>query len=97
MSRPKTTTLQRAWGLYARGLIQAEMKRQRVTYPELVQRLELLGIYDDSRLLNNRIAEGKFSALLLCQIMCALDVQRLEFRWEEAKELIEKGDKDQKD
>lgn len=76
-------TTQDAWALYARGLVRAEMARLGITYAELARRLKALGIDDDPQLLNNRIARGTFSALLLCQIMRALDVPRLDFRWEE--------------
>jgi hypothetical protein len=44
------------WEAKARGIIRAEMARQQVTYSQLAERLESLGVHEDERNLRNKVS-----------------------------------------
>jgi hypothetical protein len=60
------------WEAKARGIIRAEMARQNVTYSQLVERLESIGVAEDERNLRNKVSRGKFTAAFLLQCLAAL-------------------------
>jgi Domain of unknown function (DUF6471) len=60
------------WEAKARGLIRAEMARQNVTYSQLVERLESIGVNEDERNLRNKVSRGKFTAAFMLQCLSAL-------------------------
>lgn len=60
------------WEAKARGLIRAEMARQNVTYSQLVERLESIGVKDDERNLRNKVSRGKFTAAFMLQCLTVL-------------------------
>ena len=65
------------WEAKARGILRAEMARQNVTYSQLVERLESIGVTEDERNLRNKVSRGKFTAAFLLQCLSALGSQRL--------------------
>lgn len=60
------------WEDKARGLIRGEMARQNVSYSQLVERLESIGVTEDERNLRNKVSRGKFTAAFLLQCLSAL-------------------------
>jgi hypothetical protein len=60
------------WEAKARGIIRAEMGRQNVTYSQLLERLESIGVKEDERNLRNKVSRGKFSAAFMLQCLAAL-------------------------
>lgn len=60
------------WEAQARGIIRAEMARQNVTYSQLAERLESIGVKEDERNLRNKVSRGKFTAAFLLQCLKAL-------------------------
>ena len=60
------------WEAKARGIIRAELARQNVTYSQLVERLESIGVAEDERNLRNKVSRGKFTAAFLLQCLAAL-------------------------
>lgn len=62
------------WEAKARGLIRAEMAGKNVTYSQLVERLESLGVSEDERNLRNKVSRGKFTAAFMLQCLAALGV-----------------------
>ncbi len=53
------------------------MARQDVTYSQLLQRLESIGVKEDERNLRNKVSRGKFTAAFMLQCLSALGCQAL--------------------
>ncbi len=60
------------WEARARGIVRAEMARQNVSYSQLRERLEALGVREDERNLRNKVSRGKFTAAFMLQCLAAL-------------------------
>lgn len=60
------------WEAKARGILRAEMARQSVSYLQLVERLESIGVKEDERNLRNKVSRGKFTAAFMLQCLAAL-------------------------
>ena len=56
------------WTVQAKNLLKGELKRRGVTYRQLAERLEAMGVHETERNLNNKISRGGFTAgfLVLC-------------------------------
>lgn len=67
------------WEAKARGMIRAEMARQGITYSQLAERLESIGVHEDERNLRNKVSRGKFTAAFLLQCLSSLGTTRLDF------------------
>lgn len=65
------------WEAKARGIIRGEMARQNVTYSQLVERLESIGVHEDERNLRNKVSRGKFTAAFLLQCLSALGTDHM--------------------
>jgi len=65
------------WEAKAANLLKAELKRQGVTYAELVDRLADIGISEKEVNVRNKLARGKFSAAFLLQCLGALGLSQL--------------------
>ena len=65
------------WETMARGIVRGEMARKNVTYSQLVERLESIGVKEDERNLRNKVSRGKFTAAFLLQCMKALEMEQL--------------------
>ena len=65
------------WENKAKGLLKAELKRRNITYPELVEKLALLGVVETPENIANKISRGKFTAVFLMQCMDAIGCQTL--------------------
>jgi len=62
---------------WLRGVVRGEMARQQITYKELLDRLNKIGVEDTENNLRNKIGRGRFSALLFIQCLEVLGVQEL--------------------
>jgi len=60
------------WEAKARGIIRGEMARQNVTYAQLAEKLEALGVGETERNLRNKVSRGKFTAAFLLACLAAL-------------------------
>ncbi len=60
------------WEAKARGLLRAEMARHGLTYSQMVEKLETVGISEDERNLRNKVSRGKFTAAFLLQCLSAV-------------------------
>ncbi len=65
------------WEAKARGIIRAEMAKQNITYLQLVERLDSIGVQEDERNLRNKVSRGKFTAAFMLQCLSALDLSQL--------------------
>lgn len=61
------------WDEEPRGLIKSTMKRQKLTYEGLADRLKMIGVDEGAANLRNKINRGNFSAAFFLQCITALD------------------------
>ena len=60
------------WTDRVKGILKAELKRRNVSYKELAERLEALGVQETERNINNKISRGGFTAVFLIQSLIAI-------------------------
>ena len=65
------------WKAQAKQLIRAELKRRDLSYVDLAQRMDVIGLKVNDRTLANKIATGAFSAVFFLQVMEAIGVKNL--------------------
>lgn len=65
------------WEDQASNLLKAELKRRGVSYGQLVERLQALGIAEDEKNVRNKLSRGKFTAAYLLQCLEAVGAQSL--------------------
>ena len=68
------------WQDRTKGLLKAELKRRNLSYRELAERLERLGIHETERNIANKISRGGFTAVFLFQCLEAIGVTELNLR-----------------
>jgi hypothetical protein len=70
----KTT---RDWQAQAKGIIRGELKRRNLSYKDLADRLEAMGVRETERNIANKISRGGFAATFLLQCMEAIGVHSI--------------------
>lgn len=60
------------WQDYTKGILKAELKRRQVSYKELAEKLEALGVAETERNIANKIARGSFTAVFFVQCLEAI-------------------------
>jgi 3-mercaptopyruvate sulfurtransferase SseA len=65
------------WQEKVKGILKAELKRRNVSYRDLSQKLEAMGIEESERNINNKISRGGFSAVFLIQALTAIGVKEV--------------------
>jgi hypothetical protein len=68
---------QNEWEKKAANLLKSELKRQGVTYSQLVERLADMGINEKEANIANKLARGKFTVAFLLQCCQAVEVYDL--------------------
>lgn len=68
------------WLDRVKGLLKAELKRRNVSYKQLAERLEAMGIHETERNINNKISRGGFTATFLVQCLEAIGVTELSLK-----------------
>ena len=71
---------QTEWETRVANLLKAELKRNGVTYAQLVEKLHDIGIEEKEVNIRNKLARGKFSAAFLVQCLDAISVQELRIK-----------------
>jgi hypothetical protein len=66
------------WKAQAKQLIRAELKRRDLSYADLAQRMDAIGLKVNERTVANKIATGGFSAVFFLQVMEAIGVKLLQ-------------------
>ena len=56
----------------AANLLKAELKRKGVTYAQLVERLNAMGVDEKEVNVRNKLSRGKFTAAFLLQCLAAI-------------------------
>jgi hypothetical protein len=62
----------KAWKAKVKGMLKAELKRQNLSYSDLVAKLADIGVKDDERNIANRVSRGSFTAVFFVQCMEAI-------------------------
>jgi hypothetical protein len=65
------------WEMKAANLLKAELKRKGVTYAQLVERLENIGVDEKEVNIRNKLSRGKFTASFLLQCLTAIEVRSI--------------------
>jgi hypothetical protein len=65
------------WTERVKRLLKAELTRRDVSYKDLAERLEHIGITDNERNISNKISAGGFSATFFFQVMDAIGCRTL--------------------
>ena len=68
---------QTEWETRAANLLKAELKRKGVTYAQLVEKLEAIGITEREVNVRNKLSRGKFSAAFMLQCLSAVGSSQL--------------------
>jgi Domain of unknown function (DUF6471) len=65
------------WETRVKALLKAELKRRGVSYLQLVEKLEAIGVVDSEPNIRNKLARGKFTAVFLVQCLSAIGAKQL--------------------
>jgi len=65
------------WEMTAANILKAELKRKGVTYAQLVEKLEAIGISEKEVNIRNKLSRGKFTAAFLLQCLSAIGSSQL--------------------
>ena len=60
------------WQARVKGILKAELKRRDISYRDLAEKLEAIGVKDSERNISNKIARGSFTAVFFVQCMRAI-------------------------
>jgi hypothetical protein len=66
------TDMEMHWQERAKGLLKGELKRRGVSYKQLAEKLEDLGVHETDRNIANKLARGGFSAVFMIQCLEAI-------------------------
>jgi len=73
----KTNPLTAEYEEKAKNLLKGELKRRGVTYAQLVEKLDALGVKETERNLANKISRGGFTAAFLIECLEAIGCSTL--------------------
>jgi hypothetical protein len=68
---------QAPWLEEAANLLKAQLKLKRITYSQLVERLEALGVWEKEANIRNKLNRGKLTAVFTLQCLEAANVDTL--------------------
>lgn len=68
---------QNDWESLAANILKSEIKRNGLTYAQLVEKLTEIGIVDQEVNIRNKLSRGKFTAAFLLQCLRAMGVREL--------------------
>jgi hypothetical protein len=63
------------WTAQVKGILKAELKRRNVSYADLANKLDAVGVKDGERNIANKIARGSFTAVFFVQCLEAIGCQ----------------------
>ena len=59
------------WQDRVKNILKAELKRRGISYRQLAEKLEEMGVHESERNINNKISRGGFSATFFVQALIA--------------------------
>lgn len=62
------------WSSKAKNLLRSELKRKGVTYAQLSEKLEKIGVDENEKNIANKISRGVFTMAFFLQCMSAIEV-----------------------
>ncbi|WP_046862112.1 DUF6471 domain-containing protein [Microvirga massiliensis] len=65
------------WQERTKNLLKAELKRRGVSYRDLAERLEALGVRETEANIKNKISRGGFTAVFLLQVLTAIGAKEI--------------------
>tara|TARA_R110002072_G_scaffold20891_1_gene75383 strand:+ start:534 stop:764 length:231 start_codon:yes stop_codon:yes gene_type:complete len=65
------------WSDRAKNLLRSELKRKGVTYAQLSDLLEKIGVQENEKNIANKISRGVFTMAFFLQCMAAIEVREL--------------------
>lgn len=65
------------WEARVKGLLKAELKRQNVSYAQLVDKLAAIGVTESEPNVRNKLSRGKFTAVFLLQCLDAIGAKEI--------------------
>ena len=65
------------WQGRAKGLLKAELRRRNVSYKQLAEKLEKIGVHETEANIANKISRGGFSTVFLLQCLDAIECKNL--------------------
>ena len=65
------------WEAKVQAILKAELKRRGVTYAQLVDKLEAIGVSETEPNIRNKLARGKFTAAFMVQCLEAIGCSSL--------------------
>lgn len=65
------------WQDRVKGILKSELKRRNVSYKQLAERLEAMGIHETEKNINNKISRGGFTAVFFVQCLVAIGCTNL--------------------
>ena len=68
------------WADEVKRILRAEMARRGVTYDQLSEKLDAIGVRDTAVNLRNKVARGKFTAAFFLQSLSAMDVDTISIK-----------------
>jgi hypothetical protein len=63
---------ERDWNKHVVGILKAELKRRHMSYRDLSEKLEAIGVHDSERNITNKVNRGAFSAAFFVQCLVAI-------------------------
>ena len=60
------------WETRAANLLKAQLKLKGITYSQLVDKLEAIGVHEKEANIRNKLSRGKFSAAFMLQCLSAI-------------------------
>lgn len=73
-------TEEKEWSDHVKGMLKAELKRRNISYKQLAEKLERIGVQETERNIINKVSRGGFSAVFLIQCLEAIGCQSLDMR-----------------
>lgn len=71
----KSSPVTKEFEAKAKNLLKGELKRRGLSYGQLAEKLESIGVQENERNLNNKISRGGFTAAFLIQCLEAIGCQ----------------------
>jgi hypothetical protein len=68
------------WASKVKGLLKSELKKRNISYKQLAEKLEAMGIHETERNINNKISRGGFTAVFFVECLAAIGCQSLDLR-----------------
>ena len=73
----KSSPVTKEFEAKAKNLLKGELKRRGLSYGQLAEKLESIGVQENERNLNNKISRGGFTGAFLIQCLIAMGVTAL--------------------